>query len=54
MQVIPDAISMKINENSFLLNKEVLSIDLDSNSGTYSISDVVGQFFMYTEALALA
>ena len=32
MQVIPDAISMKINENSFLLNKEVISIDLDSNS----------------------
>ncbi len=30
--MIPDAISMKINENSFLLNKEVISIDLDSNS----------------------
>ena len=29
-------------------------IDLDSNAGTYSISDVVGQFFMYAEALALA
>ena len=32
MQVIPDTISKKINENSFLLNKEVISIDQDSNS----------------------
>ena len=32
MQIIPDRISMKINENSFLLNKEVISIDIDSNS----------------------